>query len=128
MKRILLDTHALLWWLADDPALGEQARAAIAEPRNEVLVSAASIWEIGIKRHKGLIDAPADLEALVEDEGFGKLPISLFHAQQAASLPAIHRDPFDRMLVAQAQAEGLELLTADETIPSYGVRVIAAGR
>lgn len=128
MRRILLDTHALLWWLADEPALGAQARALIAEPRNDVLVSAASIWEIGIKRQKGLIDAPIDLETLVEDEGFGKLPISLFHAQQAAALPAIHRDPFDRMLVAQSQAEGLELLTADETIPAYAVRVIAAQR
>lgn len=128
MRRILLDTHALLWWLSDDAALGPGAREVIAEPRNEVLVSAASIWEIGIKRQKGLLEVPSDLEALVEDEGFGKLPISLFHAQQAGSLPEIHRDPFDRMLVAQAQAEGLELLTADETIPRYSVRVADARR
>lgn len=123
----MLDTHVFLWWLADHSSLGPHARAIIAEPRNDVRVSAASIWEIGIKRHKGLLDAPDDLEALVEDEGFGKLPISLFHAQQAASLPAIHRDPFDRMLVAQAQAEGLELLTADGTLPQYAVRIISAG-
>jgi PIN domain nuclease of toxin-antitoxin system len=128
VRRILLDTHALLWWLADEPLLGPQARLLIGESRNVVVVSAASIWEIGIKRHKGLLEVPDDLEAVVEDEGFGKLPISLFHAQQAAALPPIHRDPFDRMLVAQAQAEGLELLTADETIPSYAVRVIPAGR
>jgi PIN domain nuclease of toxin-antitoxin system len=126
VRRILLDTHALLWWLADDPALGAAAREIVAEPRNEVLVSAASIWEIGIKKKKGLLEVPDDLEALVEDAGFGKLPITLFHAQQAGSLPEIHRDPFDRMLVAQSQAEGLELLTADEAIPRYVVRVIDA--
>jgi len=126
VRRVLLDTHALLWWLVDDRKLGSVARDVIAEPRNEILVSAASIWEIGIKRQKGLLEVPDDLEALVEDAGFGKLPISLFHAQQAGALPAIHRDPFDRMLVAQAQAEGLELLTADETIPQYVVRVIDA--
>lgn len=126
MRRVLLDTHALLWWLADDPALGQAAREVIAEPRNEILVSAASVWEMSIKRQKRLLEAPGDLEAMVEDAGFGKLLISLFHAQQAGTLPAIHRDPFDRMLIAQAQAEGLELLTADETIPRYAVRVIGA--
>lgn len=126
MRRLLLDTHALLWWLADDEALGGTARQLIGEPRNQILVSAASIWEISIKRTKGLIEVPDDLEALVEDEGFSKLPISLFHAQQAGALPEIHRDPFDRMLIAQAQAEGLELITADTVIPRYGVRVVSA--
>jgi PIN domain nuclease of toxin-antitoxin system len=128
VRRILLDTHVLLWWLADDPTLGPTAWEVIAEPRNEILVSAASVWEISIKRQKGLLEVPDDLEAMVEDAGFGKLPISLFHAQQAGALPEIHRDPFDRTLVAQAQAEGLELLTADETIPHYVVRVIDARR
>jgi PIN domain nuclease of toxin-antitoxin system len=126
VRRLLLDTHALLWWLADDLALGAVARQLIGEPRNQVLVSAASIWEISIKRSKGLLEVPDDLEALVEDEGFTKLPISLFHAQQAGALPEIHRDPFDRMLIAQAQAEGLELVTADGIIPQYGVKVISA--
>src|SRR3989338_5535802 len=126
MRRLLLDTHALLWWLADDESLGGTARLLIREPRNQVLVSAASIWEISIKRAKGLIEVPDDLEALVEDEGFSKLPISLFHAQQAGVLPEIHRDTFDRMLIAQAQAEGLELVTADAVIPRYGVRVVNA--
>lgn len=126
MRRLLLDTHALLWWLADDPALGAVARQLIGEPRNQVLVSAASIWEISIKRSKGLLEVPDDLEALVEDEGFTKLPISLFHAQQAGALLEIHRDPFDRMLIAQTQAEGLELVTADGIIPQYGVKVVSA--
>jgi PIN domain nuclease of toxin-antitoxin system len=126
MRRFLLDTHVFLWWLSDDPALGAEARQMIGEPRNQVLVSAASIWEISIKQAKGMLEAPEDLEALVEDEGFTKLPISLFHGQQAGKLPEIHRDPFDRMLIAQAQAEGLELVTADGIIPQYGVRVVAA--
>jgi PIN domain nuclease of toxin-antitoxin system len=126
MRRLLLDTHVFLWWLSDDPALGAEARQMIGEPRNQVLVSAASIWEISIKQAKGMLEAPEDLEVLVEDEGFTKLPISLFHGQQAGKLPEIHRDPFDRMLIAQAQAEGLELVTADGIIPQYGVRVIAA--
>lgn len=126
MRRLLLDTHALLWWLSDDPALGADARQMMEEPRNQVLVSAASIWEISIKQAKGMLEAPEDLETLVEDEGFTKLPISLFHGQQAGKLPEIHRDPFDRMLIAQAQAEGLELVTADGIIPQYGVRVVSA--
>lgn len=91
-----------------DPSLGADARQIIGEPRNQVLVGAASIWEISIKQAKGMLEAPEDLEALVEDEGFTKLPISLFHGQQAGKLLEIHRDPFDRMLIAQAQAEGLE--------------------
>lgn len=126
MRRLLLDTHAFLWWLSDDPALGVETRQMMSEPRNQVLVSAASIWEISIKQAKGMLEAPEDLEALVEDEGFTKLPISLFHGQQAGKLPEIHRDPFDRMLIAQAQAEGLELVTADGVIPQYGVRVVSA--
>lgn len=126
MRRLLLDTHAFLWWLSDDPALGAEVRQMMGEPRNQVMVSAASIWEISIKQAKGMLEAPEDLEALVEDEGFTKLPISLFHGQQAGKLPEIHRDPFDRMLIAQAQAEGLELVTADGIIPQYGVRVVSA--
>ncbi|MCU1759900.1 type II toxin-antitoxin system VapC family toxin [Pseudomonas sp. 14P_8.1_Bac3] len=121
-----MDTHAFLWWLSDNPSLGAEARLLIGEPRNQVLVSAASIWEISIKQAKGMLEVPEDLEALVEDEGFTKLPISLFHGQQAGKLPEIHRDPFDRMLIAQAQAEGLELVTADGIIPRYGIRVVSA--
>lgn len=126
MKRLLLDTHVLLWWLADDPVLGAAARAHIADSRNEVFVSAASTWEISIKRTKGLLQAPDNLDTAVEDEGFSKLPISLFHGESAGALPEIHRDPFDRMLIAQAQAEGLELITSDSEIPKYGIRVLDA--
>jgi PIN domain nuclease of toxin-antitoxin system len=126
VKRLLLDTHVLLWWLADDPALGACARTLIEDARNEVFVSAASTWEITIKRAKGLLQAPDNIDGTVEDENFSKLAISLFHGESAGSLPEIHRDPFDRMLIAQAQAEGLELMTSDSEIPKYGIRVIDA--
>ena len=126
MRRLLLDTHVLLWWLADDEALGMQTRALIADTRNEVLVSAATVWEMSIKRAKGLLDAPDEMDDVVAGEGFSALPISLRHAQQAGALPDLHRDPFDRMLIAQAQSEGLELLTVDAVIPQYGIRCLSA--
>ncbi|WP_127475303.1 type II toxin-antitoxin system VapC family toxin [Sulfurivermis fontis] len=126
MKRLLLDTHAFLWWLADDAALGVKARAMIADGRNEIYVSAASVWEIGIKQALGKLEAPDDLEKVVEEENFVHLPIALFHAETAGKLQPLHHDPFDRMLVAQAQAEGLIIVTADEHIPRYGVRTMQA--
>lgn len=128
MKRLLLDTHALLWWLADDPRLGESARALIADATNQVFISAASAWEISIKTALGKLDAPSDLDNVVEEEGFDKLSISFFHGQRAGALPNIHRDPFDRMLIAQAQAEGMDIITADETIPEYGIKTFDASR
>ncbi|MDX9767776.1 MAG: type II toxin-antitoxin system VapC family toxin [Ectothiorhodospiraceae bacterium] len=126
MKRVLLDTHAFLWWLADDPSLGAVARAVIADGRNEIYLSAASVWEISIKQALGKLEAPDDLEKVAENENFIRLPISLFHAESAGKLPPLHNDPFDRMLVAQAQAEGLSIMTADEHIPRYGVRTVSA--
>jgi PIN domain nuclease of toxin-antitoxin system len=126
VKKVLLDTHVLLWWLANHPKLGKKAHQIIVDERNEVYVSAVSVWEIAIKKNKGLLKAPDDIDTIVEDEGFSKLPISLFHGEQAGNLPIIHRDPFDRMLIAQAQAEGMELMTADKTIAEYGLRVIDA--
>ena len=128
MRRILVDTHVLLWWLSDHASLGPTARELMANPRNEIFVSAATSWEIAIKKKKGLLVAPDDIDGVIEDEGFSKLPISLFHGEQAGALEEIHKDPFDRMLIAQAQSEGLELLTVDETIPKYSVRVINASR
>jgi PIN domain nuclease of toxin-antitoxin system len=124
MRRLLLDTHILLWWLADNKALGKNARALIAAPGNEAFVSAVSSWEISIKKMRGLLQAPDDIDAIVEEEGFGKLPITLFHGERAGALPEIHRDPFDRMLIAQAQAEGLEIITSDSEIPRYGIKII----
>ncbi len=126
MRKVLLDTHALLWWLGNDARLGVQARAIITDERNEVFVSAASTWEIAIKTSLGKLSAPGGLDAIIGEEGFSPLPISLFHGQQAGSLPPLHRDPFDRMLVAQAQAEGLELMTANADLAGYGVRLVDA--
>jgi PIN domain nuclease of toxin-antitoxin system len=126
MKRLLLDTHVLLWWLADDRQLGPNAREAIGAGRNQVYVSAASIWEISIKRALGKLQAPDNMDGIVETAGFDPLPISLFHGEQAGRLPDIHRDPFDRMLIAQAQAEGLDLVTSDRFIPQYGVNILVA--
>ncbi len=126
MKRLLLDTHTFLWWLTDDASLGMTARAFIADGRNEIYVSAASVWEIAIKQSLGKLEAPDDLDKVVEESDFIRLPISLFHAEAAGKLPRVHQDPFDRMLVAQTQAEGLMILTADPHIPRYGVRTVDA--
>jgi PIN domain nuclease of toxin-antitoxin system len=126
MQRLLLDTHAFLWWLADAPQLGNLARKAIGDERNDVFVSAATGWEIAIKRAAGKLQAPDNLDAMVEESGFTHLPITFFHGEQAGALPMHHRDPFDRMLVAQAQAEGLVIVTGDPYIPRYGVRTLTA--
>lgn len=125
--RLLLDTHTLLWWLADDPRLTGTARAAIAEPANDAFVSAASAWEIAIKARLGKVSMPDDLGEQLAANSLGPLPVHVEHALAARHLPDHHRDPFDRLLVAQAQIEGLTLVTADQTIGRYDVPVLAAG-
>ena len=127
MRRLLLDTHTFLWWLADDLRLGSDARVIIADNRNPVFVSAATGWEIAIKKALGKLEAPDNLDALVEEEGFEHLPITFYHGEQAGALPGHHKNPFDRMLIAQAQAEGLVIVTADRIISKYGVRVVFSG-
>lgn len=124
MRRLLLDTHVFLWWLSDDERLGPKCRAVLADTRNPVFVSAATAWEMSIKMALGKLTAPDDVDSVVEDEGFSKLPISLFHGQMAGRLPNWHRDPFDRMLIAQCQAEGLELVSADGQMARYGIRLL----
>jgi PIN domain nuclease of toxin-antitoxin system len=124
--RLLLDTHALLWWLSDDPSLSEVARAAIATPDADVAVSAASAWEISIKGGLGKLTAPDDLEAQLARHRFRPLSITVAHALVAGSLPRLHDDPFDRMLVAQARIEGMTLVTRDARIGLYGVATVAA--
>ena len=123
--RLLLDTHVVLWWRADDPALGSDARKAIMMA-DLVMVSAASAWEVAIKVALGRLRIPGDFEAGVEASGFGKLPISFTHATEAGRLPGHHADPFDRMLVAQARLEGLELVTHDRGLAAYGVPILWA--
>ena len=126
MKRVLLDTQALLQYLDDEQALRPGARRTIADPANEVFVSAVSVWEIAIKRAQGRLQAPGILTDLVEGSGFTELVVKSSHAERAGGLPKHHRDPFDRMLVAQAQAEGLSIVTRDRLIRLYDVPTIMA--
>jgi PIN domain nuclease of toxin-antitoxin system len=123
--RLLLDTHALLWWLAGDPALTETAKAAIADDTNDIQISAASAWEITTKHRIGKLPraAPvvADLAGLLADQGFTPLPITLAHAQMAGSLPGPHRDPFDRMLIAQSLLDAFVLVSNEQLFDLYGV-------
>ena len=124
--RLLLDTHTFLWWLSDWNRIAVPAREAIADAKNEVFVSAVSGWEIGIKRAKGRLVAPDNLAAMVDEKRFAHLPLTFAHAERAAALPPRHRDPFDRMLIAQAQTEGLTLVTRDSHIPLYDVSTMPA--
>ena len=124
--RLLLDTHVFLWWCAGNKQLKKRIRDVIADPDNDVFVSAASGYEIAIKRALGKIEVMDNLTDEVDKEGFVHLPVTFFHAEQAGKLPFHHRDPFDRILIAQAQAEGLMLVTRDAHIPLYGVRTITA--
>jgi PIN domain nuclease of toxin-antitoxin system len=123
VSRLLVDTHALLWWLIDDPALSPAARDAIADPANEPLVSTACVWEIAIKRSLGKLTAPDDLPDRISGGGFAWLPISAEHAWMVRDLPRHHGDPFDRVLVAQALIERLPIITADPHFDAYGVEV-----
>jgi PIN domain nuclease of toxin-antitoxin system len=124
VSRLLVDTLALLWWLGDGPALSSVARDAIAAPSNEPLVSVATIWEIAIKRSIGKLTAPDDLPDRILGEGFALLPISQVHAWEVRDLPVRHRDPFDRLLVAQGLIERLPIVTADTRLGAYGITVL----
>lgn len=126
--RYLLDTHTFLWWILDDPRLSPRADAIVRDPNNEIWFSAASAWEIAIKAGLGRITFDDDPVELVPKQiaanGFRNLPIESEHALRASRLVPLHRDPFDRMLVAQAMTEKMILLTADEMIARYGVETI----
>ena len=122
--RLLLDTHVLLWWLADDPKLGEEARNRISDPKSSVFVSAATVWEISIKRTLGKLEVPSDLLSQLELNRFQPLSMTISHAYAAGSLPRHHDDPFDRMLVAQATRESLVLVTSDPRIGLYGIETL----
>ena len=123
--RLLLDTHALLWWLAGDERLSEQARTAIADPANEVYVSAASAWEVTTKHRLGKLPGAGplavDFAREVVRQGFRPLEITLVHGQDAGALPGPHRDPFDRMLIAQARREHMALVSNEAAFDGYGV-------
>lgn len=117
----MLDTHAFLWWDSKDVRLTESLRSAIASPRNNVFVSAATVWEIAIKRASGKLIFGQSVGNSIEKYGFLSIPITAEHAEWAGGLPQLHRDPFDRLLVAQAQLDGLVLVTTDEQIMRYSV-------
>jgi PIN domain nuclease of toxin-antitoxin system len=123
---LLLDTHVLLWWLDDPQLLSKAARKAIGEGRNAVYISAAVAWEISIKRALGKLDAPADLEAAMAANRFLPLPVTVRHALAVATLPPHHRDPFDRLLIAQARHEGFKFVSRDPHIALYDVAHIVA--
>lgn len=123
--RLLLDSHVLLWWLSAPETLPESTHAEIAAGR-DVFVSAASVWEIEIKRALGTLDAPEDLLAELASEGFQQLDVSCEHAVTAGRLPRHHDDPFDRMLIAQASVEKLVLATRDARFRDYEVAILPA--
>ncbi|HEX2478130.1 MAG TPA: type II toxin-antitoxin system VapC family toxin [Geminicoccaceae bacterium] len=125
--RYLLDTHVLLWWIADDPKLRADIRNTVTDPDHDILVSAASIWEAAIKRAVGKLrfETPVLLDTL-QRGGLRVLPITAEHALAAGGLPRHHDDPFDRMLVAQAMAERLTLITRDGRLRDYQVAIIEA--
>lgn len=122
---LLLDTHVVLWWLADAPELPDEIKDRL-DHEPDARVSAATLWEIAIKQALGKIAGPADLPERVLNSGFRELPVSSAHAVAAGRLPLIHRDPFDRMLVAQARCENLALVTRDPHCQRYDVQILPA--
>jgi PIN domain nuclease of toxin-antitoxin system len=126
--RLLLDTHTFLWWLFDDPKLPAKPRGLLADPDNEVMVSSASAWEICTKHRLGKLPVASELVRDVggwaRKAGFIELPVTIRHAQKAGSWPQPHRDPFDRMLAAQSELEALPLVSRDQALESFGVRLI----
>jgi PIN domain nuclease of toxin-antitoxin system len=119
--KALLDTHVFLWWDSNGANLPAALRAAVASPGNQIYVSAVTVWEIAIKRASGRLEFSGSAARAIERHGFLALPITVEHAEWAGSLPPLHRDPFDRLLVAQAQLESLTLLTVDDQILRYQV-------
>jgi len=124
--RLLIDTHALLWWFADDPLLRDTARAKISDPDNQTFVSALSLAEISIKQTLGKLRAPFISDDLIAEQGMVALPLTPRHGRRLLELPLHHRDPFDRLLIAQALEEGLTIVTADTQFAPYGVPVLDA--
>lgn len=120
--RLLLDTHVLLWAVLNDPRLTEAQARAISE--GDLYLSAASVWEVGIKRALGKLDVPDELFDIAVDAGCRPLPISWTHAEAATALPFHHNDPFDRMLIAQARCEGLSLASSDAKLAAYDVDLV----
>jgi PIN domain nuclease of toxin-antitoxin system len=126
VSKYLIDTHAILWWATSPHELSEQARLAMASGRNQLFVSYASLWEMAIKISQGKLNLPHPAEQLVQHARCRLLPIGMQHINLISTLPLLHRDPFDRMLVAQAKAEVLTVVTRDVEFEQYGVSILAA--
>ena len=128
MSRLLLDTHAFLWWVDDAPEITATARRAIADTKNEIYLSLASCWEMSIKSSLGKLQLTKPIERFVSDQlaanGFTLLNIELRHTAKVESLPFYHRDPFDRLLIAQAMTEKITLITVDKAFIEYGVKTL----
>ncbi len=124
--KLLIDSHVVVWWLDEPHKLSAAAHAAISNPDHEVFISAASIWELGLKQAKGKLRLPQGFLNLLRADGFSFLPITTEHATHAVSLPPLHADPFDRMLIAQAMTDSLVLVTRDAVIPLYSIPMIPA--
>jgi len=123
---LLLDTHVLLWWLDDHSTLSKKIKAVIADGKNPVFVSAVVIWEITIKQALGKLEIPRNFRRVLDDQPFEMLDITVEHVHAVGDLPAYHRDPFDRMLVAQAKVERLTLVTRDIRLKKYKIPLITA--
>ena len=123
---LLLDTHVLLWWLDDHPSLSEKARASISNGENLIFVSSAVIWEVRIKQALGKLEIPPNFHQVLEQQAFEMLSITVEHAHAIGDLAAYHRDPFDRMLVAQARVEGFTVVTRDAIFEQYQIPIIKA--
>ena len=126
MNGYLLDTHVLLWWLCGSPRLAREVQDTIHDPRNRIYVSVAAVWEMVIKRSLGRLDFPTGLREMLGDNDISLLDINIQHVLQIADLPIIHRDPFDRVQIAQAQVESLVLVTRDLRILEYDAPTLRA--
>ena len=122
--RLLLDTHAALWWLTDDSRLGDEAARHLGDDSNQLLLSAAVVWEVAVKRSLGQLNAPEDFAGTILSGGAHAVAVTTEHAAAVEHLPWHHRDPFDRILVAQAQIERATLVSGDEVLSAYGVPVV----
>lgn len=122
--RILLDSHTALWWMDDPDKIKSEARVAIADPRNQVYLSAASVWELGLKRARGILKLPDNFAELLRDDGVDELVFTHAHATRSLALLPIHGDPFDRALIAQCQIESLHFATRDQFAPEYQIAIL----
>lgn len=122
--RLLLDSHAFIWWSTDSTTLGNSARGRIADPETEMVLSIAALWELTIKCSSGKLVLPDPLEDMVTGQGLSVLPLEFAHLRRLETLPRHHRDPFDRVMIAQALAEGIPIATRDRVFSAYGVQVV----